>query len=221
MKKKILVVDDERAIRETVMNGLNRLYDVVGAENADEAHGILENQTIHLCVVDVMMPGQDGFSLCKDIKSFYNIPVIMLTARSALNDKRIAFSSGSDDYLTKPFEVEELMFRIEAILKRYDINNEAITLGNVTIDEATYEVMIDSEVIYLPNKEFMLLHYLMKTYPKVASRETLIEAIWGYDFDGDERTVDVHIKRIRRRLESYDTTLEIQTIRGVGYKVHV
>lgn len=220
MKNKILIVDDEQSIRNEVVQGYERCgYEVYAACNGDEALDILSMQPIDLCVVDIMMPGIDGFELCETIKRSYEIPVIMLTARDALGDKRIAFEAGSDDYITKPFAFDELLFRTNAILKRYNKDISAIQFGNIEMNQQTYEVHIDSETLYLPRKEFELLYYLVKHYPNIATRAQLIDALWGMDFEGDERTVDVHIKRIRKRLSTFNTAFEIITVRGVGYKV--
>lgn len=218
MKNKILIVDDESAIREMIIRGLID-YEVVGAKNADEAIILLDEGKIDLVIVDVMMPGMNGFDLCSEIKRFYHLPVIMLTARGELDDKRTAFQAGTDDYVTKPFQIEELQFRVHAVLGRYQQQDEQVALGNVVLDLDSYEVNVQGQSIYLPRKEFELLNELMKISPKVATRDQLIEDIWGYDFDGDERTVDVHIKRLRKRLSAFDSGLEIITVRGIGYKV--
>ncbi|UBH22457.1 response regulator transcription factor [Macrococcus armenti] len=221
MQNNILVVDDEAAIRREVKEGfLRHGFQVYDASNGDEAIELLDNESVDLCIVDIMMPGIDGFKLCEQIKQDYALPVIMLTARDALGDKRIAFQAGSDDYVTKPFEIEEVIFRAQAILKRYEKSVEKVKFGKLTIDAESYEVTMEDEALYIPRKEFELLYYLVRHYPKVATREQLIEEIWGFDFDGDERTVDVHVKRIRKRLGAFDSGVEIQTVRGVGYKVH-
>lgn len=144
----------------------------------------------------------------------------MLTARDALSDKEQAYLTGTDDYVTKPFEVKELIFRIKAVLKRYNINAQnELTFGNLTLNQAYLEITANSKTMYLPNKEFQLL-FLLVSHPKqVFHRDDLIERIWGFDYAGDERTVDVHIKRLRKRLEKLQTSVKIQTVRGLGYKV--
>lgn len=214
--KKILVVDDERAIREMVARGLQQ-YAVLLAADGDAAIQILDHEKVDLCIVDVMMPGMDGFELCDHIKTYYEKPVIMLTARSELSDKRSAFEAGTDDYVTKPFLVEELAFRVNAILNRYQAQS-VLTFGRMQLDVDSYEVTVGEDTLYLPRKEFELLAELVRLAPKVGSREQLIEHVWGFDFDGDERTIDVHIKRLRKRLATYPD-FEILTVRGVGYKV--
>ncbi|CAD2070962.1 heme response regulator HssR [Phocicoccus schoeneichii] len=214
----LLIVDDEKALREMVAEGTGTFYETHTAVDAMEAIDVLEENTIDLAIVDVTMPGMNGFELCARIKEEYEIPVIMLTARSALNDKRQAFQAGTDDYVTKPFEMEELLFRINAVLARYG-SRDVLELGNVTVIESEYAVEVDGQDMYFPRKEFELLNTLVKNYPNVLTRDQLIETVWGYDFDGDERTVDVHVKRIRKRLKQVNSCIEIDTVRGVGYKV--
>lgn len=214
----LLIVDDEQALREMVAHGVSKFYETHTAVNAMDAINVLEEMMIDLAIIDVTMPGMNGFDLCARIKDEYEIPVIMLTARSALNDKRQAFEAGTDDYVTKPFEMEELLFRINAVLARYG-SRDLLELGNVTVIESEYAVEVDGQEMYFPRKEFELLNTLIKNYPNVLTRDQLIETVWGYDFDGDERTVDVHIKRIRKRLTQVNSGIEIDTVRGVGYKV--
>ena len=214
----LLIVDDEKALREMVAEGTGTFYETHTAVDAMDAMDVLEENTIDLAIVDVTMPGMNGFELCARIKEEYEIPVIMLTARSALNDKRQAFQAGTDDYVTKPFEMEELLFRINAVLARYG-SRDVLELGNVTVIESEYAVEVDGQDMYFPRKEFELLNTLVKNYPNVLTRDQLIETVWGYDFDGDERTVDVHVKRIRKRLKQVNSCIEIDTVRGVGYKV--
>ena len=214
----LLIVDDEKALREMVAEGTGTFYETHTAVDAMDAIDVLEENTIDLAIVDVTMPGMNGFELCARIKEEYEIPVIMLTARSALNDKRQAFQAGTDDYVTKPFEMEELLFRINAVLARYG-SRDVLELGNVTVIESEYAVEVDGQDMYFPRKEFELLNTLVKNYPNVLTRDQLIETVWGYDFDGDERTVDVHVKRIRKRLKQVNSCIEIDTVRGVGYKV--
>lgn len=218
MKPTILIVDDEKNIREMVIHGLSD-FTVIGARDAGEAMTLLDAGDIDLCVVDVMMPGTNGFLLCDDIKNFYQKPVIMLTARSELNDKRQAFEAGSDDYVTKPFSTEELQFRIKAVLSRYHVTSELMKLGNVVVNPEIYTVDINGQSLYLPRKEFELLRTLIQQHPRVAPRDELITQVWGYDYEGDERTIDVHIKRLRKRLAAVDASVEIMTVRGIGYKV--
>jgi DNA-binding response OmpR family regulator len=169
--------------------------------------------------VDVMMPFMDGYALTKEIRNNYDIPVVLLTAKNQIEDKEKGFQSGTDDYLVKPFEPKELLFRIKALLRRYDKQQDQsiIRLGNIVINKKSYEVQIGDRTILLPLKEFDLLYFLISNPMQVFSRDTLIEHIWGLDYEGDERTVDVHIKRLRERFSKLTDDFQIKTVRGVGY----
>ncbi|WP_240626756.1 response regulator transcription factor [Staphylococcus nepalensis] len=194
--------------------------DVVTQTSAEDALVYLDSHQVNIAIVDVMMSGMSGFELCKILKEDFEIPVIMLTARDALSDKEQAYLTGTDDYVTKPFEVKELIFRIKAVLKRYNINaNNELKVGNLILNQAYLELQSSTKSMNLPNKEFQLL-FLLASHPKqVFNRDDLIEKIWGFDYEGDERTVDVHIKRLRKRLSKLDASITIHTVRGLGYKV--
>ncbi|PTK92873.1 response regulator transcription factor [Staphylococcus gallinarum] len=216
-----LIVDDDTQILDYVAKHVkNENIDTAIHENAVSALKYLEHNQVDIAIVDIMMDGMNGFELCQHLKEDYQLPVIMLTARDALSDKEQAYLTGTDDYVTKPFEVKELIFRIKAVLKRYNINAQnELTFGNLTLNQAYLEITANSKTMYLPNKEFQLL-FLLVSHPKqVFHRDDLIERIWGFDYAGDERTVDVHIKRLRKRLEKLQTSVKIQTVRGLGYKV--
>lgn len=219
---KCLVVDDDPRILHYVATYLQREgLKVVSESSGEAALDYLETNQVDIAIVDIMMNGMDGFELCETLKADYeDLPVIMLTARDALSDKERAFLTGTDDYVTKPFEVEELMFRIRAVLRRYQKNADTeIQLGNLTLNQAYLEIAVDQKRMNLPNKEFTLL-FLLSSQPKqVFSRESLIEKIWGFDYEGDERTVDVHVKRLRKRLDKLGANVAIKTVRGLGYKV--
>lgn len=188
--------------------------------SAENALSYLETHSVDISIVDIMMEGMNGFELCKLLKEDYEIPVIMLTARDALSDKERAYLTGTDDYVTKPFEIKELMFRIKAVLRRYNINtNSEITLNNLTINQPYLEIEVNGKTMNLPNKEFQLLFLLASNFKQVFNRDDLIEKIWGFDYEGDERTVDVHIKRLRKKLEQLNANVTIKTVRGLGYKV--
>ncbi|MFD1020237.1 response regulator transcription factor [Thalassobacillus hwangdonensis] len=219
----ILIVDDDQHILNLVEIDLtNAGYQVQKAADGQEALSVLEKQLIDLTVVDIMMPHMDGYQLTQKIRDSYDIPVIMLTAKGELHDKEKGFRSGTDDYMVKPFEPQELIFRIQAVLRRYDKVSGTVTkIGDMTIDRKSYEVQIGEHNLLLPLKEFELLALLAAHPNHVFSRNDLIEKIWGFDFEGDDRTVNVHIKRIRERLSNLTETIEIVTIRGVGYKLEV
>ena len=219
---KCLVVDDDPRILHYVATYLQREgLKVVSESSGEAALDYLETNQVDIAIVDIMMNGMDGFELCETLKEDYeDLPVIMLTARDALSDKERAFLTGTDDYVTKPFEVEELMFRIRAVLRRYQKNADTeIQLGNLTLNQAYLEIAVDQKRMNLPNKEFTLLFLLASQPKQVFSRELLIEKIWGFDYEGDERTVDVHVKRLRKRLDKLGANVVIKTVRGLGYKV--
>jgi two-component system, OmpR family, response regulator len=220
---KILVVDDDVHIQQLVSIHLSRQgYRVFKADNGEEALKILEETNVDLAVVDVMMPGMDGFELTKILTEDYTIPVILLTAKGQLDDKEKGFLSGSEDYIVKPFEVKELLYRVAVVLRRVERAMETIIqAGNVVLDRKNFEVMINQETILFPLKEFELLSILASRASKIAPRALLIEEIWGVDHEGSEQTLNTHINRIRDRLKNYEAAVEIQTVRGIGYKLEV
>lgn len=222
MKSKIMVVDDEMHIRELVRFYLDKAgFDTIEAANAEEALDIVENQYIDLAVVDIMMPGMDGFELVEQMRQYREFPVIMLTAKSQSKDKLRGFSLGIDDYVTKPFDPDELMARVKTILKRYSINSSnVVKIGDVIFDGDKYEVRHQDQIIHLPLKQFELAFELAKNPNQIFTREQLIEKIWGMDYDGFDRTVDVHIKRIRENL-GHLPGFKVVTVRGLGYKIEV
>ncbi|WP_306009755.1 response regulator transcription factor [Bacillus sp. MMSF_3328] len=218
---KIMVVDDDVHIQKLVSIHLSRKgYQVVKANDGEEALKILEGMNVDLAVVDVMMPGMDGFELTKILSEDYDIPVILLTAKGQLDDKERGFLSGSEDYIVKPFEVKELLYRVAVVLRRMERTMETvIKAGNMVLDRKNFEVMINQETILFPLKEFELLSILASRIPKIAPRALLIEQVWGIDYEGSEQTLNTHINRIRDRLRKHGATVEIQTVRGIGYKL--
>lgn len=217
----ILVVDDDNEILQLVTIHLTREgYHVVQARNGQDALDILENTEVSLAIVDVMMPGMDGFSLTKILTKELDIPVILLTAKGQLSDKEQGFKSGSEDYLVKPFEPKELLFRVAVVLRRYGrAADSVLKVGNMKINRNDYEVVINDETILFPLKEFELLTMLAARVNKVTSRADLIEQAWGEDDQGHEMTLNTHMNRIRERLKRYKASIEIHTVRGVGYKL--
>ncbi|WP_341284484.1 response regulator transcription factor [Priestia megaterium] len=218
----ILLADDDEHMRQLVRHYLQlEGYVVHEAEDGEEASGLLAKQHIHLAVVDIMMPHKDGYEVCEEIRSYYDFPIILLTAKDQLEDKEKGFLAGTDDYVTKPFEPKELIFRIKALLRRYEVVNEKmIVLNNTSIDRKSYEVHCSGRLLILPMKEFELLAQLASYPGRIFTREELIHLIWGADFNGDNRTIDVHVKRLRERFE-YTDDFVITTVRGVGYKLEV
>lgn len=220
---RILAVDDDLHMLNFVSTELRQSgYEVIEAGSGEQALMCLNSKTVDLAVVDVMMPGIDGFELTKILRKDYNLPVILLTARHHIEDKERGFLAGSDDYLVKPFEAKELLYRVKAILRRYGQPAEdTLTIGSLTIDFKSYEVRSDLGILLIPLKEFELLSLLASKPRQVLSRDLIIERIWGIDFQGDEQTVNVHIKRLRQRLENFAPDVQIVTVRGVGYKLEV
>lgn len=218
---RILMVDDDSNIRELVTIFLEKEgFTVFNAEDGVEALAVLEKTTVDLAIIDIMMPNMDGWELCSAIKNFQEMPVIFLTARGEIEQKIKGFSLGADDYVVKPFAPEELVARIRVLLKRYQIlATQEIRIGNISLNEKEMLVMLQNRAITLPLKEFQLLFRLAGYPDKTFSREQLIEEIWGYDYEGDERTVDVHIKRLREKFPTDISGFAIRTIRGLGYRL--
>lgn len=223
MKTTILIADDDPHIRELLRFYLRKeLYTVLEAADGAEALRILESEHVQLAVVDVMMPVMDGWELCRHIREYANIPIIMLTAKGEINDKETAFLAGTDDYLVKPFEPKELLFRIKALLRRYQtVSSKRIRFRDTIIDRTSYEVRVAGEAVALPLKEFELLAQLAAFPNMTFTREQLLDTIWGADFEGDSRTIDVHIKRLRDRFHDRTDDFTITTVRGLGYKLEV
>ncbi len=218
---KILVVDDEARIRELIKKyAVFEGYEVVEAENGMKAIEIARKQTFDLIIMDVMMPELDGFSACREIRKTAQTPLIMLSARGEEYDKIHGFELGVDDYVVKPFSPKELMMRVSAILKRsrqeWTEKREVIQIDGVTVDFTARMVLVDGEMIELSPKEYDLLFYMVRNRGIALSREKLITEVWGYDFFGDDRTLDTHIKLLRKQLGKYAS--HIVTLRGVGYR---
>lgn len=222
MEHTVLVVEDEKGIRDAIAIYLkNQGYQVCLASNGKGGLEMIAENEIHLAIVDIMMPVMDGFQLVEEMKEFKDIPVIMLTAKSQSADKLRGFSLGIDDYVTKPFDPDELLARVKTILKRYSINSQNIVqIKDVIFDGDKYEIRYHDETIHLPLKQFELAFELAKNPNQIFTREQLIEKIWGMDYDGFDRTVDVHIKRIRENL-GHLPGFKVVTVRGLGYKIEV
>ena len=219
---RILLAEDERSLSRAVTALLERNHYAVDAVyDGREALDHLESGNYDALILDIMMPKMDGFELVESMKEFKDVPCIMLTAKGESKDKLRGFSSGVDDYVVKPFDPNELMARVKAIMKRYDINTSHIVrLNEVELDGDKYEIRYKDECIHLPLKQFELLFELAKHPNQIFSREQLIEKIWGMDYDGFDRTVDVHIKRIRENI-GHLPGFNVVTVRGLGYKVEV
>ncbi|KSU64427.1 two-component system response regulator [[Bacillus] enclensis] len=220
----ILIVDDDPHILHLLQLHLSQeSYIVHAAKNGMEALDVLKNQACDIAVVDVMMPYMDGYDLTKEIRDRYDIPVLLLTAKGGIEDKERGYNSGTDDYLVKPFEPKELLFRLKALARRYGKKEDenVVRIGTVTADRNKYEVSAGDRTLLLPLKEFELLYLFMSNPDHVMSRDMLIERVWGIDYEGDERTVDVHVKRLRERLSGISGDFVIKTVRGVGYALEM
>ncbi|MEH7109312.1 response regulator transcription factor [Bacillus sp. JJ1764] len=218
---KLLLVDDDENIRELVLLFLKKEgFEVYEASDGVEALKVLEKMKADLAIIDIMMPNMDGWELCRELREFQDIPILMLTAKGETSQKIKGFNLGADDYLVKPFDPLELVVRVKALLKRYKIAvSQTIIIGDFQLDRKTHEIFYRNQKCTIPLKEFELL-FKLASYPgKTFSRESLIEDIWGYDYEGDERTVDVHIKRVRERFSETEVPFRIQTVRGLGYRL--
>ena len=217
---KILIVDDEKLIREVIREYCAyEGYEVLEANDGLTALDIIKENKIDLIILDIMMPKLDGFSTCKKIKEIDNIPIIMLSARGEEYDKLFGFELGIDDYITKPFSPKELIARIKAITKRNSNKNQIFEYKNLKVNMTSYSVYIDNKEIKLTPKEYELLFYFIQNKNIAVTREKLLSKIWGYDFFGDNRTVDTHIKMLRNNLGEYRDL--IVTVRGMGYKFEI
>lgn len=219
----ILVIDDDESILQLVTIHLTRAgYLVLTARNAEQALALMEKQSIHLVISDVMMPGMDGVALTKILTERYDVPVILLTARGSLEDKTRGFMAGSEDYVVKPFEPEELLFRVAAILRRTNPRYQlSLSVGNLTIHRKNFEVIVRDKTLLLPLKEFELLSILASRANQVVPRDYLLDHVWGYASEGSEQTLNTHMKRLRHRLERADADVVINTVRKIGYKLEV
>ena len=214
---KILICDDEALIRNVIKEYLIlENYEVLEAENGLEAIDIVQNQDVDLVVMDIMMPKMDGYQAVREIKKIKDVPFIMLSARNEEFDKLIGFDIGIDDYVTKPFSPKELIARIKAVTKRTKGEDATYKYETLVLDDLAHEVTIDGKQVVLTPKEYELLKYFMQNKNIALSRDTILSNIWGYDFYGDERTVDTHVKTLRNNLGKYRDV--IKTVRGMGYK---
>ncbi|WP_291578825.1 response regulator transcription factor [Clostridium sp. UBA6640] len=221
---KVLVVDDDKNICEVIKMYLESSgYSIKIANDGKEAQEVFLNFKPDLVILDVMLPYVDGIDVLKWIRKDSETPVIMVTAKGETFDKVLGLELGADDYIVKPFEPKELIARVKAVLRRYTMeteNKETINYDSLTIDANSYSVVYKNEDVKMPPKEFELLYYLASNKNRVFTREQLLCEVWGYDYPGDSRTVDVHIKRLREKIEG-GTNWQIETVWGVGYKFEV
>jgi len=225
-KTQVMVVDDDDNIREIIKLYLEKEgYMVCMAENGDAAVHLFKSIPIDIVVLDIMMPEMDGWDTCKEIRKISDVPILMLSAKGESFDRILGLELGADDYLVKPFEPKELLARIKAVLRRYQPQQlkqkRLLTFPNLVIDLEEYVVRLNGETIELAPKEIELLYLLATNVNQVFTREQLIEKVWDYDYLGDSRTIDVHVKRLRSKLEKGEQIWSIKTVWGVGYKFEV
>ena len=234
MSVKVLLVEDEKSIADGIIYNLkNEGLKVTHVDDGKIAIDIFNEEHFDLIILDIMLPEVSGLEICKEIRKSSNVPIIMLTAKDDENDKISGLEMGADDYITKPFSVKELISRVKAVLRRTknsellhtgdeDLNfTKEITIGNIAMSPLRYEAKVDNEIIELRPREFELLYYLCENAGNIVSRDKLFSKVWGYSFAGNSKTLDVHIQRIRERIEvNPKSPKRLVTIRGVGYKLN-
>ena len=227
--EKIMIVDDDRHIAELISLYLTKEgYETIEVYDGREAVERIKTVQPTMLLLDLMLPGMDGYKVCTEVRKTNNIPIIMLTAKGETFDKVLGLELGADDYIVKPFDPKELIARVKAVLRRYEQKPEQkqdggkrLVFTNLEINISNYTVSYEGKIVDFPPKEFELLHYLAAHPNQVFTREQLLDRIWGYEYIGDTRTVDVHIKRIREKLHHQDKEWSIKTVWGVGYKFEV
>ena len=223
-KPNIMVVDDEKNICELLRLYLEKEdFDVTIVNNGSDAISLIRQNQPSLVLLDIMMPVIDGWEVCRQVREFSNVPIIMLTAKGETFDKVMGLDLGADDYIVKPFDSKEVVARVKAVLRR---SSSADTEGEVRFDKLTvnivkYELCVDGKVIDTPPKELELLYHLAKNPNRVFTRDQLLDEVWGFEYFGDSRTVDVHVKRLREKLEGVSDQWSLKTVWGVGYKFEV
>lgn len=223
ISNKLLLVDDDRNISELIKIYLEKEgYSCIQAFNGREAIEKMD-QSVELVILDIMLPIMNGWDVLKEIRKKYDTPVIMLTAKGETFDKVLGLELGADDYIVKPFDPKELTARVKAVMRRYKSvdSSKIINYDKLTIDMDKFQVILNGSVIEMPPKELELLYFLASNPNKVYTREQLLNEIWSYDFVGDSRTVDVHVKRLREKIETNGVNWSLKTVWGVGYKFEV
>ena len=226
LNTKIMIVDDDPNIRQLVRLYLEKEgFEVSEADRGDEALKRFRLSPPNLMLLDIMLPGMDGWQVCREVRKISNIPIIMLTAKDDTFDKVLGLELGADDYVVKPFDTKELVARIKAVIRRYqtnDVQDKELVFPGLTINMSQYTVIYMGSELEMPPKEIELLYYLASHPGMVFTREQLLENVWGYDYFGDSRTIDVHVKRLREKLtEGEQMGWQIKTVWGVGYKFDV
>ncbi|MBR5343996.1 MAG: response regulator transcription factor [Oscillospiraceae bacterium] len=225
MTKRALVVEDDGNIAQLLRLYLERDgFEVMTSADGSKAEGIFDLFTPDVVLLDIMLPGKDGWQICRDIRKKSSTPIIMLTAKGETSDKINGLEMGADDYVTKPFEVKELIARIHAVMRRTDADapvEKKLSFDKLVINLDSYELIVDGKKVDTPPKEMELLFHLASSPNRVFTRNQLLDEVWGFDYFGDSRTVDVHIKRLREKLEGVSDKWCLKTVWGVGYKFEV
>ena len=226
-KQRILIADDSEMNRAILTEMLGEEYEILEAENGQQAIEMIEkNSGIDLLLLDIMMPKLDGWQVCRDIRKKSNCPIIMITAKGETFDKVLGLELGADDYVVKPFEAKEIVARIKAVMRRTGKSSSSSDTKEVSYDKLVvnmtkYELKVDGKVIDTPPKELELLYHLASNPNRVYTRDQLLNEVWGFEYYGDSRTVDVHVKRLREKLEGVSDKWSLKTVWGVGYKFEV
>lgn len=227
-KQKILIVDDDENIAELISLYLTKeCFDTLMVHDGEEALNMFEIYEPNLILLDLMLPGIDGYQVCREIRARSNTPIIMLSAKGEVFDKVLGLEMGADDYIMKPFDSKEMVARVKAVLRRYqpsqkveapaDDKSKRVEYPGISINLTNYSVVVDDQTVDMPPKELELLYFLAASPNQVFTREQLLDQIWGYEYVGDTRTVDVHIKRLREKIKDHDTW-KLATVWGIGYK---
>ena len=230
-KQKILIVDDDANIAELISLYLTKeCYETMIVNDGEEALSVFKTFQPNLILLDLMLPGIDGYQVCREIRSKSSTPIIMLSAKGEVFDKVLGLELGADDYIMKPFDSKEMVARVRAVLRRYQAvpkpessaagKEKRVSYPGITINLTNYSVMVDGQTVDMPPKELELLYFLASSPNQVFTREQLLDQIWGYEYIGDTRTVDVHIKRLREKIKDHDSW-SLSTVWGIGYKFEV
>lgn len=228
-KQKILIVDDDNNIAELISLYLTKeCYDTKIVNDGEEALAAFDQYHPNLILLDLMLPGLDGYQVCREIRTKSNVPIIMLSAKGEIFDKVLGLELGADDYIMKPFDSKELVARVKAVLRRYQptkaeepaVELKCVEYPNLVVNLSNYSVIYHGQVVDMPPKELELLYFLASSPNQVFTREQLLDHIWGYEYIGDTRTVDVHVKRLREKIKD-DATWSLATVWGIGYKFEV
>ena len=224
MSTRILVIDDDANICELLRIFLEKEnYEVTTAPDGVAGLSEFKQREPDLVLLDIMLPKKDGWQVCREIREISQKPIIMITAKGEVFDKVLGLELGADDFIVKPFDMKEVSARVKAVLRRYtnsgrDVDDETVRFENIEINIQKYELKINNKVVEIPPKELQLLHFLASNYNRVFTRDQLLDKVWGFDYLGDSRTVDVHVKRLREKLEGVSDKWILKTVWGVGYK---